>query len=460
MTTKINNRPNKNIHIREFLDGRKISGYQILIVVLLFLTIIMDGADVVIMGYIAPTLKEEWGISNQEMAPVLSAALAGLAIGAMFAGPIADKLGRKTVLVTSVFVFGLFTLLSGTSTSTTNLIIYRFIAGLAMGGVMPQAATLITEYSSKKTRALLVTIVFSGFTVGAAGAGFLSSWMLPEFGWQAVLYVCGGVPVLFSIVLFFILPESASFMVLKNCSKDKIINVLNKISPGSVDLDTNFTVDTPSVQGGSPIKTVINKYYLFGSLMLWGGYTFALFIVYLIGSWLPSIIKDSGFTISQAATIGAMFQLGGPLGSITFGWFMDRFNPNRVLALAYLTGGALLIGMSHISSNFLLLSGFAFFVGFCANGANTGMNALSSMFFPVEARATGNSWMHGIGRIGAVISAFAGAYMLDLGWGFSEVALALALPITLVAMALLMKDYYYRPKNVNSQNKLKLMNNI
>ena len=233
MITKNTNLPNQTIHIREFLDNRKVSFYQILIVSLLFFTIIMDGADVVIMGYIAPSLRDEWGISNQDMAPVLSAALAGLAIGAMFAGPLADKFGRKTVLVISVFVFGLFTVLAGFSTSTAHLVSLRFIAGLAMGGVMPQAATLVTEYSSKKTRALLLTIVFSGFTVGAAGAGFLSSWMLPKFGWQAVLFVCGGLPLIYAFVLFFILPESASFMILKSKPQEKIANIVNKIAPGS-----------------------------------------------------------------------------------------------------------------------------------------------------------------------------------------------------------------------------------
>lgn len=182
------------INIREFLDNNKTSSYQYMIIGLMFLTIIMDGIDVAIMGFLAPELKRQWGISNIEMAPVLGSALFGLAIGAMIAGPVADKIGRKITLIFCVFTFGLFTLLGATSHTTTSLIICRFIAGLAMGGVMPQAATLISKYSPAKHRSLFVTIVLAGFTVGAAAGGFIASWLIPHYGWQSVLIVCGSLP--------------------------------------------------------------------------------------------------------------------------------------------------------------------------------------------------------------------------------------------------------------------------
>lgn len=431
------------LNIRTFLDQNTTSKYQYGVIALMFLTVLMDGMDIAIMGFIAPELKRQWGISNLQLAPVLGAALFGLAIGAMLAGPIADKVGRKKVLVMCVFIFGLFTLLGATANNTSYLIVYRFIAGIAMGGVMPQAATLVTEFSPTRYRALFVTIVFAGFTVGAAAGGFIASWLIPRYGWEAVLVFCGGTPVLFSFVLLFKLPESISFMVLKQYPQEQIMTIVNKIKPQATSITTQFVLPQMQVIEHNPIKIVLSRQLLVGSLCLWLGYFFALFLVYLLGSWLPLIVAEAGFSLSEAAVIAAMFQLGGPVGSITMGWLMDRFDADRTLIITYIIGALIMALMSSVAGSFVLLSTVSFLVGFCLNGANTGMNALSSMFFPISARATGNSWMHGIGRIGAILSAYAGAIMLDLEWSLAQVLLALTIPAVLISGCLLIKKCWY-----------------
>ena len=171
-----------NINVRKLLDSRDVSAYQKFIVFISFLIVVMDGFDVVIMGFVGPALKEAWNWTNNDLAPVLSAALFGLTFGAFTAGPLGDKFGCRKVLTASVFIFGLFTLLVATASSKTEFIAYRFIAGFAMGGIMPMVATLVKEYSPVKRASLLVTIVFAGFTVGAAGGGFLAAWNGAPFG--------------------------------------------------------------------------------------------------------------------------------------------------------------------------------------------------------------------------------------------------------------------------------------
>ncbi|MDO4997567.1 MAG: aromatic acid/H+ symport family MFS transporter [Neisseria sp.] len=434
------------INVRELLDGRDVSLYQKLVIFLCFLIVVMDGFDVVIMGFVGPTLKEAWNLTNSDLAPVLSAALAGLTFGALTAGPFGDRFGRRKVLIVSVFIFGLFTLLVAYATSVTQMIIFRFIAGFAMGGIMPMVATLAKEYSPERRSALLVTIVFAGFTVGAAGGGFLAAWMIPIWGWESVFVFGGVAPIVLCAIMIFKLPESLAFMVHKGGDRAQIRKIVEACAPGSTNENSTFFVPSATtVQNGeNSIKTILNTHYRGGTLLLWIIYFSHLFLVYLLGSWMPTMIKESGMTAAQASIISAMFQLGGPLGSVMLGWFMDRFEPHRVLALSYLSGAVVLVVMSGLGAQYLLLCLTAFYIGAAFNGGGTGMNALSSNFFPLSARATGNSWMHGIGRTGAFISAFAGAWMLNAGWGFSTVAMALTVPAIVIAIALSIKYFLYR----------------
>ena len=423
------------IDVRSLIDDRPISKYQWMVVILCFCVVAMDGFDVAIMGFIVPELKRLWGVTNTSLGPVISAALIGLAIGAMLAGPLADKLGRKVVLTISVFFFGFWTLIAAQSGDLTHLVIFRFLTGLGLGGAMPNTATLVSEFSPDKRRSFIVTIVFAGFTLGAAGGGFFAAWLIPHFGWQSVLVAGGVMPVALALILLWKLPESIRFLAETNASQQRIRAIVQKLAPDLHRDNLHFSASAPTTVKTNSIHIVLSRKYRFGTFMFWLTYFMGLFLVYLMGSWMPTMIKETGYTVSQAAIVTACFQIAGPAGSLFMGWCMDRMNPHRVLSLTYLLGGVLLIGLGLVAHQFALLVGFSFLIGFCFNGANTGMTALTTTFYPTAARATGASWMHGIGRIGAILSAFAGAQMLAMGWNFAQVFNALTVPALLGAMA-------------------------
>ena len=434
------------IDVRALLDSRPVGRWQKWMILLCFLVVVMDGFDVVIMGFVGPALKEAWGWTNDDLAPVLSAALVGLSVGALGAGPLGDRFGRRRVLCASVLLFGLFTLLVGMADSRWQFMVCRFIAGCAMGGIMPMVATFAKEISPASRSSLLVTIVFAGFTVGAAGGGFLSAWLVPHHGWQSVFVFGGVVPILLSLVMAFALPESLTFLVHRGGNHAEVRKIIERCAPGSSSERTAFVVpEPPKVEGATnPVRIALNDHYRLGSLMLWSAYFLHLFLVYLLSSWMPTMIRESGMEPHEASIISAMFQLGGPLGSVMLGWLMDRYSPHWTLALAYATGAVMLVLMSSIGGHYVLMCAVAFLIGAGFNGGGTGMNALSTNFFPLPARATGNSWMHGIGRTGAILSALAGAWMLNAGWNFSQVAMALTVPAFAVSVALMVKYLRYR----------------
>jgi len=432
----------RTIDIRSLIDERPISRYQWMVVILCFCVVAMDGFDVAIMGFIVPELKRLWSVTNSSLGPVISAALIGLAIGAMLAGPLADKIGRKAVLTISVFFFGFWTLIAAQSGDLTHLVIFRFLTGLGLGGAMPNAATLVSEFSPEKRRSFIVTIVFAGFTLGAAGGGFLAAWLIPHFGWQSVLVTGGVMPVLLSLFLIWKLPESIRFLAETSASQQRMCAIVKKLAPDLHTENLQFSASTPATVKTSSINIVLSKKYRFGTFMFWATYFMGLFLVYLMGSWMPTMIKESGYSVSQAAIVTAFFQIAGPVGSLCMGWCMDRMNPHRVLSFTYFIGGILLIGLGLVAHQFVLLVGLAFLVGFCFNGANTGMTALTTSFYPTTARATGASWMHGVGRLGAILSAFAGAWMLSMGWDFTQVFNALTIPALLGAIAVFAQGRY------------------
>lgn len=424
--------------VRELINDRPFGGFQKLVVFFCFVIIALDGFDVAVMGLIAPQLREEWGVTPQALGPVLSAALVGLAVGALVAGPLADRYGRKIVLVTSVLFFGFWTLVTAFSTDVTQLVIFRFLTGLGLGAAMPNAATLTAEFAPKRKRAFLVTVAFCGFSFGAAGGGFLSAWMIPNLGWQSVLIMGGVLPLLVVPWLIWKMPESLSFLVSRRAPRERIRRIVERIAPGAADSRTNFTMPSaPQQQGGA--RLVLSGHYRFGTLMLWVGYFTALFLVYLFSSWLPTLVKSGGYSVADAAIVTSMFQVGGPLGALCVGWAMDRFRPHGVLLVTMLVAALAIGAIGQATDNLFLLGAIACAVGFCLNGGSVGMNAMATCFYPTEARATGACWMSGIGRFGAILSAFAGGQMIAMGLPLGQVFALLAIPAVLSGLALAAK---------------------
>ncbi|UGQ31446.1 MFS transporter [Acinetobacter calcoaceticus] len=439
--------------VKSILNENKMGGLQKLILFFCFAIIALDGLDVVVMGLIAPQIIQEWGISAQELAPVLSAALVGLAIGALVSGPLSDKFGRKPVLILSVLGFGIFTLLTAFSTDITHLLIYRFLTGLGAGAAAPNAATLVSEYAPDHRRSFSVTVAYCGFSLGAAAGGFLAAWLIPEFGWRSMLILGGVLPLILVPFLYWKMPESITYLVKQSYSQDKIKAILKRLFPQSSFLNQEIYLNEVKTEK-SGLGLILSSKYRYGTIMLWISYFMALFLIYLCSSWLPTLIKSNQFTISQAAIVTSFFQIGGPVGSITLGWCMDHYRPRLVLFIAMLIGALATFGLGYFGHDMMLMCVFAWILGFTFNGGAVGLSALATGYYPTSARATGASWMNGIGRFGAILSAFAGAAMISSGMPFSMMFSLLMIPAVLSGFAVLIQGIKTKQSVVQTKTQL------
>lgn len=410
------NNVGKSLDVQSFINQQPLSRYQWRVVLLCFLIVFLDGLDTAAMGFIAPALSQEWGIDRASLGPVMSAALIGMVFGALGSGPLADRFGRKGVLVGAVLVFGGFSLASAYATNVDQLLVLRFLTGLGLGAGMPNATTLLSEYTPERLKSLLVTSMFCGFNLGMAGGGFISAKMIPAYGWHSLLVIGGVLPLLLALVLMVWLPESARFLVVRNRGTDKVRKTLSPIAPQVVAEAGSFTVpEQKAVAARNVFAVIFSGTYGLGTMLLWLTYFMGLVIVYLLTSWLPTLMRDSGASMEQAAFIGALFQFGGVLSAVGVGWAMDRFNPHKVIGIFYLLAGVFAYAVGQSLGNITVLATLVLIAGMCVNGAQSAMPSLAARFYPTQGRATGVSWMLGIGRFGAIL----GAWVAQRCWAWA-----------------------------------------
>ncbi|CAI2030286.1 MFS transporter [Serratia proteamaculans] len=421
--------------ISEIIDNAKISPYQILILSLCFLIVLLDGFDTAVIGYIAPALREEWGLLPAQLSPAFGAGLLGLLIGSLIFGPVADAIGRKRVLLVSILIFGGGTLASAYTHSIESLTLLRLITGIGLGGAMPTCITLSSEYSPARRRMIMVTLSWSGFTAGLALGGLLAGQIIPAFGWRGVLMLGGIVPLLLLPLLAWQMPESARFMTSSPKHADRLRLVVERIT-GKSWAGVAIIDDERPTQVRSPISHLFIEGRAVRTLLLWLAFFCSLFVFYQLTSWLPSILKDAGYDIVHASRIGAMVPLGGTLGAILMALLMDRVGPYRVLALSYL-GAALVVGATgYLMGDVYTLAATVFLIGFGVAGAQNGLNLVSATIYPTAARVTGVSWAMASGRFGSIVGSMLGAWMIAAA-GSSEVFFIwLALPVLVGSAAI------------------------
>jgi AAHS family 4-hydroxybenzoate transporter-like MFS transporter len=419
-------------NVQQFIDEQPFSSLQKRLLALCFLVVAIDGFDTASIGFIAPALRAEWQLTAAALAPLFGAGLFGLMAGALLLGPLADRFGRKPVLLFSVAFFGLASLASAFATDMTGLLALRFLTGLGLGGAMPTTITLTSEYCPLKRRASLVTLMFCGFTIGSALGGLVSAQLLQAVGWRGILVIGGIMPLVLLPVMMAALPESLRWLVLRG--RDGQAIAARIAAPGAaVPALVVSDVKVP----GSPVSQLFRPGLVGGTLLLWATFFMSLLIIYLLSSWLPTILNGAGHSLSQASFISSAFQIGGTAGAILLGRWMDRFRPHRVLALAYLGAALCVAAVGMVTDNVPLLVVAVFGVGFGVSGSQVGANALAAAFYPTASRATGVSWASAIGRSGSVLGSMAGGAIISAGLGNQAIFLLLAVPAVLAALALL-----------------------
>jgi MFS transporter, AAHS family, 4-hydroxybenzoate transporter len=396
----------------------------------------LDGFDTQAIAYVAPIIAVQWHLNVSAFGPIFGAGLFGLTIGALAFGPAADKWGRKTMLVISVVMFGAFSLATAQASTFGSLLVLRFLTGVGLGGAMPNLIALTSEFSPKRLRATVVTIMFCGVPLGATLGGLVSAWMLPRFGWISVFYLGGVAPLLLAVLLMIRLPESIRFLLLANESSVKARGLAGRISAAKFD-PHHILLLSEDNSIGSGVLRLFAREQLGKTLLLWVAFFMNLLVMYFLINWLPTLARQAGLSIGTAVLATVALNFGGVVGALAVGRIIDRAGPFAVLAATYAFSAIAIAMMAGLGTNAGALLLFVFLAGAGVIGAQIGMNALAAEIYPTAIRSTGVGWALGVGRIGSIIGPVLGGLLLAREIPTEEILYLAALPPLLASAAVL-----------------------
>ncbi|MEG1856063.1 MAG: MFS transporter [Acinetobacter sp.] len=429
----------QSINANEIIDHAQLKGIHWRVILLSALIIIFDGYDLVIYGVALPKLMLEWQIDSITAGFLGSVALFGMMFGAIIFGSLSDKLesygfSRKKLIILCICLFSSFTLLCGYATNPQSFGIFRFIAGLGLGGVMPNVIALMTEYAPKKLRSTLVSLMFSGYAVGGMCSALLGMWLVPQFGWK-IMFILGGLPLLLIPMIWMLLPESIDYLVRRN-KTEQAIRILKKIDSSIIYTEqTKICLHQDNQSTSStPVKDLFAENRGVITLLFWGSVFMALVLVYALGNWLPKLMVEAGYDLSTSLVFLLALNLGGMLGAICGGFLADRFNLAKVLCSLFLSGAVALFLLSYNLPMIVLYMCIAI-AGAASIGGQILLLAYMSQFYSSNIRATGLGMALGVGRLGAILGPILCGWLLSLSLPINYNFIALAIPCIIAVIS-------------------------
>ncbi len=412
------------------------SPFQISAVTICLIINFLDGFDVLAIAFAAPSIASDWGVAPTELGIIFSAGLAGMVFGALFLSPFADRVGRRPLILICLAIIGTGMLASATAANVTQLIVWRLLTGFGVGGMLASLTTMVAEYSNDKRRRLAISILQSGYPVGAIIAGIVSVALLDAYGWRSIFLVGGVLSLAMIPLVLWRLPESIHFLSTRRPANalDRINAILRRSGHATIDALPPQNEDTP-VGGGS--LQIFNPGYLPRTLAIWAAYLVTLSAWYFVTNWTPKILVDSGLARDAAISGGVLIATGGVAGGLALGWMSQRFDVSHIGAAYMLLGIGAMTLFGRLPPDLGMLLALAFLIGFFVAGAIIGLYTIVPDLYPAHIRNTGTGWALGIGRLGAVVGPYIAGLLIDAGWARSSYYFAMSLPLLVSLFAVM-----------------------
>lgn len=425
------------VNISEFINNQKLSFFQNLVIVLCGLLAAIDGYDTQSIAFAVPVIAPIWGVDSSAFGVVFAAGLFGLMVGSMLFGPIADRFGRKNTVLISLLIVGVFSLITVRADSMNDLLLFRFLTGIGLGGILPNILSITAEYSPRRIQNTMVTVMFCGFPLGAVLGGFVMSRLIPVYGWEIVFYAGGALPLILIPIVWIWMPESIRFLTMRGTDPDKVKHILLKINPDHVfQKDDQFELFEKRPTGAL-VKNLFANGLAKSTLLIWIIYFMIFLILYSLINWLPSILNSAGFPLEKAIISTVLFNLGGIVGGIAIGRLIDGKDQRKILASTFGLGAVIIAIIGFMGHSIPILLAMVFVAGLFMEGSLLGVQAFTTSVYNTSLRSTGLGWATGIGRIGSILGPLLAGWMLDLAFNLSTIFIAIAIPAVIASAVMI-----------------------
>ena len=429
-------------HFSNDVGQMKMTQVQYFSIAICFLMSVLDGMDVLVISYCAPAIAEDLNLGPKTLGFVFSSGLIGMAIGAIFLAPFADRFGRKKIILASALIMGLSVLLTAYSENILQLILMRLISGLGIGCMLATTAALTSENVLNNSKDFWVSLVISGYPVGAIASGYVAAAIIPSYGWESMFVLAGLTTLLTIPLIFFFLSESPQFY-LKKQPKDALAKA-NKIL-----IKMNFKpLDSlPKIGLKANNKTLVSQLfsekYKISTLQLWAALFFAFGCLYFLISWIPKLATDAGLSIELAIYAGTIFNVGAFFGIVLQGYFSSKIGLKKTISFFLLLTFLLMASFKFFVGTDILLLVY-FLLGFSLQGGFVGLYAVAARLYPTEFKTTGVGWAIGMGRVGGILAPLIGGFLISIGLSLSANFFIFSIP-ALIASVL---TYYMSSKEI------------
>jgi AAHS family 4-hydroxybenzoate transporter-like MFS transporter len=424
------------ISISEAIDNSRLGPFQKRLIAFCAMLAFVEGFDAQVAGFLVPALIKAWSFSPTTIGLFVSIGLFGILLGSLTLAPLADRVGRKPIILIALLTVGVGSLGMAAATSPTALFAFRFLAGFGIGAAMPNAIALTSEYVPARRRGFGVVLMFNGFNLGALVAGLATAELVLAFGWRAVFALGGVLPLLLIPVVWLLVPESIRFLALRGGADEKVSRLLRKIDPTlKAGPEDRFVLDDAKHKAMS-VRALFADGRAKRTILLWVIFFMSLLDLFVLTTWLPAQVTRLGFPLRTAILVGALLQAGAIAG-VVLGWAADRFGPAKTLSAAYAIAVVAIIGLALAGRDLPMILITVFFTGFGVIGGQVAANAVAATSYVTEIRSTGVGWALAVGRMGSIVGPSVAGVLIAAQVAPRDVFLLAAVPAAVAGLAAL-----------------------